>query len=43
MFSFLEQNRAAVQDMETGKDRFARFRDWLHTLVDLLSGPAPPA
>jgi hypothetical protein len=28
-----------MQAMETGKDRFARFRDRLDTLVDLLIGP----
>jgi AcrR family transcriptional regulator len=42
VFRFLEQNRAAVQGMETGKDRFARFRDRLDTLVDLLAGPDAP-
>ena len=39
VFRFLEQNRASMQAMETGKDRFARFRDRLDTLVDLLTGP----
>ena len=42
VFRFLEQNRAAVQAMETGKDRFARFRGRLDTLVDLLAGPDAP-
>ena len=42
MFRFLEQNRAAVQGMEAGKERFARFRDRLGTLVDLLAGPDAP-
>ena len=42
VFRFLEQNRAAVQAMETGKDRFARFRDRLDTLVDVLAGPEAP-
>jgi AcrR family transcriptional regulator len=42
VFRFLEQNRAAVQAMETGKDRFARFRGRLDTLVDLLAGPDSP-
>src|SRR3984893_7567950 len=42
VFRFLEQNRAAVQGMETGKDRFARFRDRLDGLVDLLAGPDAP-
>ena len=39
VFHFLEQNRAAVQGMEAGKERFARFRDRLDSLVDLLAGP----
>jgi AcrR family transcriptional regulator len=39
VFRFLEQNRASVQAMEAGKERFARFRDRLDTLVDLLTGP----
>jgi AcrR family transcriptional regulator len=39
VFRFLEQNRASMQAMETGKDRFARFRDRLDTLVDLFTGP----
>ena len=42
VFRFLEQNRAAVQGMEAGKERFARFRDRLGTLVDLLAGPDAP-
>jgi hypothetical protein len=42
VFRFLEQNRAVVQGMETGKDRFARFRDHLDRLVDLLAGPDAP-
>src|SRR5208282_2580395 len=42
VFRFLEQNRAAVQGMEAGKDRFARFRDRLDALVDLLAGPGAP-
>jgi AcrR family transcriptional regulator len=42
VFRFLEQNRAAVQGMETGKDRFARFRGRLDALVDLLAGPDAP-
>ena len=29
VFRFLEQNRASVESMEAGKDRFARFRDRL--------------
>jgi AcrR family transcriptional regulator len=39
VFRFMEQNRASMQAMETGKDRFARFRDRLDTLVDLLTDP----
>src|ERR1700723_2852094 len=42
VFRFLEQNRAAVQGMEAGKDRFARFRGRLDSLVDLLAGPDAP-
>jgi AcrR family transcriptional regulator len=42
VFRFLEQNRAAVQGMEAGKERFARFRDRLDSLVDLLAGPDAP-
>src|SRR5580693_1073279 len=42
VFRFLEQNRAAVQGMETGKDRFARFRGRLDALVDLLAGADAP-
>jgi AcrR family transcriptional regulator len=42
VFRFLEQNRAAVQTMETGKDRFARFRGRLDALVVLLAGPDAP-
>jgi AcrR family transcriptional regulator len=42
VFRFLEQNRAAVQSMEAGKERFARFRGRLDALVDLLAGPDAP-
>ena len=42
VFRFLEQNRAAVQGMETGKERFVRFRGRLDALVDLLAGPGAP-
>ena len=42
VFRFMEQNRAAMQGMETGKDRFARFRGRLDTLVDLLAGLDAP-
>jgi AcrR family transcriptional regulator len=39
VFRFLEQNRASVQGMHDGKERFARFRDRLDGLVDVLVGP----
>ncbi len=39
VFRFLEQNRASMQTMEAGKERFARFRDRLDVLVGLLAGP----
>ena len=42
VFRFMEQNRASVQGMEAGKERFARFRDRLDTLVELLAGPEAP-
>jgi AcrR family transcriptional regulator len=42
VFRFLEQNRASVQAMEAGKDRFTRFRGRLDALVDLLAGPDAP-
>jgi AcrR family transcriptional regulator len=42
VFRFLEQNRASVQAMESGKDRFMRFRGRLDALVDLLAGPGAP-
>jgi AcrR family transcriptional regulator len=45
VFRFLEQNRATVQSMEAGeagKERFARFRGRLDTLVELLAGPDAP-
>jgi AcrR family transcriptional regulator len=42
VFRFLEQNRASIQGMDAGKDRFARFRDRLDTLVDLLVDPGAP-
>jgi AcrR family transcriptional regulator len=42
VFRFLEQNRASVQGMEAGKERFARFRDRLDALVDVLAGPQAP-
>ena len=42
VFRFLEQNRAAVQGMHDGKERFARFRDRLDGLVDVLVGSEAP-
>jgi AcrR family transcriptional regulator len=42
VFRFLHQNQASVQAMETGKDRFARFRGRLDALVDVIAGPDAP-
>src|ERR1700750_2132323 len=42
VFRFLEQNRASVQSMEAGKDRFARVRVRLDALVDVLVGAEAP-
>jgi len=42
VFRFLEQNRASVQAMESGKDRFARVRVRLDALVDVLVGAEAP-
>jgi AcrR family transcriptional regulator len=42
VFRFLEQNRASVDTMEAGKERFARFRDRLDALIDVLAGPGAP-
>src|ERR1700723_56067 len=42
VFRFLEQNRAAGQGMEAGKESFAPFRDRLDSLVALLAGPYAP-
>jgi AcrR family transcriptional regulator len=42
VFRFLEQNRASMQAIESGKDRFARFRNRLDVLVDVLAGPGAP-
>ena len=42
VFRFLEQNRASVQAMEAGKDRFVKFRGRLDALVDQLAGPDAP-
>ena len=43
VFRFLEQNRASVQAMEAGKERFARVRVRLDALVNIYSyaGRAP--
>ena len=43
VFRFLEQNRASVQSMEAGKERFARVRARLDALVDVLVGRGRPA
>src|ERR1700745_2556544 len=42
VFRFLEQNRASVQSMDAGKERFARVRIRLDALVDLLVGSEAP-
>src|SRR5215467_4054874 len=42
VFRFLEQNRASVQSMEAGKERFARVRVRLNALVDVLVGAEAP-
>jgi AcrR family transcriptional regulator len=42
VFRFIEQNRAAMQALESKGDRLARFRSRLDTLVDLLTGPDAP-
>ena len=42
VFRFLEQNRASVQAMEAGKERFARVRVRLDALVDVLVGAEAP-
>ena len=42
VFRFLEQNRASVQSMEAGKERFARVRVRLDALVDVLVGAEAP-
>jgi AcrR family transcriptional regulator len=42
VFRFLEQNRASVQSMEAGKERFARARLRLEALVDVLVGAGAP-
>ena len=42
VFRFLAQNRASVQSMEAGKERFARVRLRLEALVDVLVGAGAP-
>jgi AcrR family transcriptional regulator len=42
VFRFLEQNRASVQSMEAGKERFAGVRVRLDALVDVLVGAEAP-
>jgi AcrR family transcriptional regulator len=43
VFRFLHQNQASMQAIESGKvERFARFRDRLDALVDVLAGQGAP-
>jgi AcrR family transcriptional regulator len=42
VFRFIEQNRAAMESLSHGKERFPLFRSRLDALVDLLAGPAAP-
>ena len=42
VFRFLEQNRASVQSMEAGKERFAQVRVRIDALVDVLVGAEAP-
>jgi hypothetical protein len=43
VFRFLEQNRAPrCRSWGRGKERFARFRDRLDALVEVLAGPEAP-
>ena len=42
VFRFIEQNRAAMQSMEAGKERFKLFRSRHDGLVDLLAGTDAP-
>src|SRR5579872_4289118 len=42
VFRFLEQNRASVQSMDAGKERFARVRIRLDALVEVLVGQDAP-
>jgi AcrR family transcriptional regulator len=42
VFRFLEQNRASVETMDAGKERFARFRGRLDEFVDVLAGRDAP-
>jgi len=42
VFRFLEQNRASMQSMEDGKERFAKIRVRLEALVDVLAGADAP-
>jgi AcrR family transcriptional regulator len=39
VFRFIEQNRAAMQSIDSHKERFAQFRSRLDVLVDLIAGP----
>ena len=42
VFRFLEQNRASVQSMQAGKERFAQVRVRIDALVDVLVGAEAP-
>jgi AcrR family transcriptional regulator len=42
VFRFMEQNRAAMEHLHAGKERFVRFRDRLDSLVDVLVGEQAP-
>jgi AcrR family transcriptional regulator len=43
VFRFMEQNRATMATLESGKgDRLERFRSRLNALVELLAGPDAP-
>jgi AcrR family transcriptional regulator len=43
VFRFIEQNRAAMESMESAKkERFTLFRSRLEALVELLAGPDAP-
>jgi len=39
VFRFIEQNRAAMQSIDSHKERFVQFRSRLDVLVDIIAGP----